>query len=62
MMAIASTAWVLIVAAHVYYGSTISMVEFADQSACEYAAKAARSVAEDAGAGARTWCVPKGSK
>lgn len=54
--------WVLIVATHVNYGAVISMQEFNGQQNCEYAAMAARKLADDASftAGAHTWCVPKG--
>lgn len=62
MMAVTSAVWVLIVATHVCAGSVVNMFEFEDQIACEYAAKAARAVSNDADEKAHTWCVPKRSK
>lgn len=54
--------WILIVATHVNSGAVISMQEFNSQQNCEYAATAARKLANDVSfiAGAHTWCVPKG--
>lgn len=54
--------WVLIVATHVNSGANVSMADFYTKDACTRAAVAANMLAQDAGYGAHTWCVPKGDK